>query len=107
MTMAWMRRKKKAMAMTWKGSKRGVCGAWCVCALLCCVASGSTEDRGTGGVGSEGQKSAQYTGKYENLRPLNAANTRGKYQKGFMRLHVNGRLGWLISTQGGFSSNFQ
>ena len=46
MTMAWMRRKKKAMAMTWKGSKRGVCGAWCVCALLCCVASGSTEDRG-------------------------------------------------------------
>ena len=49
MTMAWMRRKKKAMAMTWKGSKRGVCGAWCVCALLCCVASGSTEGRGGGG----------------------------------------------------------
>ena len=46
MTMAWMRKKKKAMAMTWKGSKRGVCGAWCVCALLCCVASGSTEGRG-------------------------------------------------------------
>ena len=90
MTMAWMRRKKKAMAMTWKGSKRGVCAAWCVCALLCCVASGSTEDRGTGGVGSEGQKSTRpgqkstlYTGKYKNLSPLNAANTRGKYQKGF------------------------
>ena len=49
MTMAWMRRKKKAMAMTWKGSKRGVCGAWCVCALLCCVASGSTEGRWGGG----------------------------------------------------------
>ena len=74
--------------MTWKGSEREVCWAWCVCALLCCVASGSTEDRGTGGVGSEGQKSTRpgqkstlYTGKYKNLSPLNAANTRGKYQK--------------------------
>ena len=70
-------------SMTWKGSEREVCWAWCVCALLCCVASGSTEDRGTGGVGSEGQKSTLYTGKYKNLSPLNAANTRGKYQKGF------------------------
>ena len=59
MTMAWMRRKKKAMAMTWKGSKRGVCGAWCVCALLCCVASGSTEGRGGGG-SSERQKGNIY-----------------------------------------------
>ena len=78
------------VSMTWKGSEREVCWAWCVCALLCCVASGSTEDRGTGGVGSEGQKSTRpgqkstlYTGKYKNLSPLNAANTRGKYQKGF------------------------
>ena len=32
---------------------------------------------------SERQKSTLYTGKYKNLSPLNAANTRGKYQKGF------------------------
>ena len=56
MTMAWMRKKKKAMAMTWKGSKRGVCGAWCVCALLCCVAPGSTEGRG----GAQRGKKAHY-----------------------------------------------
>ena len=83
MTMAWMRKKKKAMAMTWKRSKRGVCGAWCVCALLCCVASGSTEGRG-GGFGPERPKKAIYIGKYGNLRPLNAANTRGNHQKGFL-----------------------
>ena len=83
MTMAWMRRKKKAMAMTWKGSKRGVCGAWCVCALLCCVASGSTEGRGGGGAHQRGKK-ATYIEKFGNLRPLNAANTRGNHQKGFL-----------------------
>ena len=83
MTMSWMRRKKKAMAMTWKGSKRGVCGAWCVCALLCCVASGSTEGRGGGGAHQRGKK-ATYIEKFGNLRPLNAANTRGNHQKGFL-----------------------
>ena len=83
MTMAWMRKKKKAMAMTWKGSKRGVCGAWCVCALLCCVAPGSTEGRGGGGAHQRGKK-ATYIEKFGNLRPLNAANTWGNHQKGFL-----------------------
>ena len=36
------------MTITWKGSEREVCWAWCVCALLCCVASGSTGGRGGG-----------------------------------------------------------
>ena len=67
MRMAWMRKRKKrrtmAMTMTWKRIERGMCGAWCVCALLCCVASGSTEDREGG---SERQKSTLYTGKYKN-----------------------------------------
>ena len=60
MTVAWMRKKKKAMAMTWKRSKRGVCGAWCVCALLCCVAPGSTGGRGGRGGSSERQKGIIY-----------------------------------------------
>ena len=55
--------------------------------LLCCclfpLRSHRRSAQQTGGVGSEGQKSTLYTGKYKNLRPLNAANTRGKYQKGF------------------------
>ena len=36
------------MTITWKGSEREVCWAWCVCALLCCVAPGSTGGRGGG-----------------------------------------------------------
>ena len=53
--------------------------------VLCCVVLPQAAQRtgGQGGVGSEGQKSTLYTGKYKNLSPLNAANTRGKYQKGF------------------------
>ena len=48
-TMAWMskrKKRKKRNTMMWKRSEREKCGAWCVWALLCCVASGSTEDRG-------------------------------------------------------------
>ena len=83
MAVAWMRKKRKTMTITWKGSEREVCWAWCVCALLCCVASGSTERAGGGGGAQRGKK-ATYIGKYGNLRPLNAANTRGNHQKGFL-----------------------
>ena len=103
MTMAWMRKKKKAMAMTWKRSKRGVCGAWCVCALLCCVAPGSTEAEGGG---SERQKSTLHTRKHKNLRPLDVLNTRSKYQAGFYAFTCQ----WasrVAQTQGGFSSGLR
>ena len=52
--------------------------------VLCCVVLPQVAQRAGGGGGAQRGKKAIYIGKYGNLRPLNAANTRGNHQKGFL-----------------------
>ena len=67
------------MTMTWKRSERVCVVGLGVCVFCCGIVLPQAAQRGA----AERQKSTLYIGKYRNLRPLNAVNTQGNYQKGF------------------------
>ena len=69
-----------------------------MCVLCCEIALLQAAQRG--GL-REAKKSTLHIGKYRDLRPLNAANTPGNYQKGFrafQEVKSMGVQGWLICT---------
>ena len=52
--------------------------------VLCCVVLPQVAQRAGGGGGAEERQKGNMYRKFGNLRPLNAANTRGNHQKGFL-----------------------